>query len=70
MLDGAVQFFTDEDMTRVGRHFIDRPVMHPSSVASGAGIYIAFPPTQAGAIRDRLTLTYPEIRWLVPPERE
>jgi hypothetical protein len=69
MLDGAVQFFADEDMTRVGRQFMDRPVMHPSSVPAGAGVYIAFPPTQARAIRDRLTLTYPGIRWLVPPEQ-
>jgi SAM-dependent methyltransferase len=69
MLDGAAQFFVDEDMMRVGRQFMDRPVVHPSSVEPGASVYIAFPPAQARDIRDRLTQTYPEIHWLVPPEQ-
>lgn len=68
MLDGAVQFFADEDPLRVGRQFMNRPVLHPATVPAGAGVYIAFPPAQARAIRQRLAETYPEIRWLVPPD--
>jgi 2-polyprenyl-3-methyl-5-hydroxy-6-metoxy-1,4-benzoquinol methylase len=67
MLDGAVQFFADEDPQRIGRPFMERPVLHPSGAPAGAGVYIVFPPAQARAIRDRLAQTYPTIRWLVPP---
>jgi hypothetical protein len=46
---------------------MERPVVHPSDVPAGAVVYIAFPPSQARAIRDRLAQKYPTIRWLVPP---
>jgi 2-polyprenyl-3-methyl-5-hydroxy-6-metoxy-1,4-benzoquinol methylase len=69
MLGGATQFFVDEDVNRVGREFQARPVLDPTAAPAGAGVYLAFPPAQAREIRRRLAQRYPEIRWLVPPER-
>lgn len=68
-LEGAAQFFVDEDPDRIGRQFMERPVIHPSTVPAGAGVYVAFPPTQARSIRARLVQRFPAVRWLVPPER-
>jgi hypothetical protein len=68
-LEGAVRFFVDEDPDRIGRQFMDRPVIHPSSVPAGAGVYVAFPPAQARSIQTRLSERFPAVRWLVPPER-
>jgi 2-polyprenyl-3-methyl-5-hydroxy-6-metoxy-1,4-benzoquinol methylase len=68
-LEGAARFFVDEDPDRIGRPFMERPVIHPSSVPEGAAVYVAFPPAQARSIQSRLTERYPAVRWLVPPER-
>jgi 2-polyprenyl-3-methyl-5-hydroxy-6-metoxy-1,4-benzoquinol methylase len=69
MLGGAVQFFVDEDRHRIGRQFQERPVVEPSSVPAGAEVYVVFPPAQARDIRGRLAARFPQVRWLVPPER-
>jgi 2-polyprenyl-3-methyl-5-hydroxy-6-metoxy-1,4-benzoquinol methylase len=68
-LDGTARFFVDEDPDRIGRPFMDRPVIHPSAVPAGAGVYVGFPPAQARGIQRRLAERFPAVRWLVPPER-
>jgi hypothetical protein len=69
MLDGATQFFVDEDANRIGQEFLGRPVIHPASVPHGGSVYVTFPPSHARAIRGRLEQTYPSVSWLVPPNR-
>jgi hypothetical protein len=54
----------------VGRELFARPVLHPASLEEGTAVFVAFPPAQARAIRDRLTQKYPHVRWLVPPALE
>jgi len=67
MLGGAARFFVDEDPARVGRQFMERPVLQPAAAPAGASVYIAFPPAQARTIQQRLARVYPGVRWLVPP---
>ena len=69
MVGDGVRFFVDEDSDRIGRPFMDRPVIHPESVPAGARVHVAFPPVQARRIQGRLANRYPDVHWLVPPER-
>jgi hypothetical protein len=59
----------DEDADRIGRTFMDRPVIHPKSVPAGARVHVAFPPEQARRIQGRLAERYPGVDWLMPPNR-
>ena len=55
MLDGEVDYFVDEDPARVGRQFLDRPVIAPTDVPAGTTVILPFHPVTACAIRDRLS---------------
>ena len=53
-LNGAVQFFVDEDRGRIGKTYLGRPVRHPSQVPEGSVVLVAQPPVLAEAICRRL----------------
>lgn len=55
MLGGEVDCFVDEDPARVGRKFLDRPVIEPADVPAGTTLILPFHPVTACAIRDRLS---------------
>ena len=64
-LDGAVRFFVDEDPSRVGKTYLDRPVYHPSQVPKGSVVFIPQPAALAAAISRRLAR--PGVVYHLPP---
>jgi len=49
-----VQFFVEEDPSRIGRTHMGRPVLGPAQVPSGAVVFLAVVPAMAASIRERL----------------
>jgi len=64
-LGDRVAFFVDEDPHRIGREYMGKPIVAPSSVSPGSTVLLALAPTLASAVRARL---HPlPIEFLVPP---
>ena len=59
--------FVDEDDARVGRTHLEKPVRHPRDLQPGDRVFLAFPPTVARALEQRLTRMY-SAQFVVPPE--
>jgi SAM-dependent methyltransferase len=56
-LGDRIQFFVDEDESRVGKLHMGRPVLHPRDVPAGSVIYFALVPRIASMLAERLSLT-------------
>jgi SAM-dependent methyltransferase len=54
-LGGAAQFFVDEDLSRIGKRHLGRPILAPAAVPERAVIYVALPQPLAGEVTQRLT---------------
>ncbi|WP_193171921.1 class I SAM-dependent methyltransferase [Nisaea nitritireducens] len=54
-LERRADFYLDEDRSRVGCTFFDRPIAAPSDAQRGASIYIPLVPALAAQISERLT---------------
>lgn len=67
-LDGRVDFFVDEDPTRVGRECFGRPVVSPQQVAGGSRVWLALPTRIAEQVKARLAPQCSNLEFLVPPE--
>jgi SAM-dependent methyltransferase len=66
-LDGRVDFFVDEDPTRVGRTCFGRPVLAPQQAPAGSRALMALPPVIAERVRARLAPQCPNLEFHVPP---
>lgn len=55
VLERHVDFFVDEDESRIGRRYLDRPVLSPRDVAPGGRVYVALEPKLSQTIAGRLT---------------
>jgi hypothetical protein len=53
-LGGGANFFVDEDLNRIGKKFMGRPVYDPRSVPRGSCVYIALPNSLAQEVQARL----------------
>jgi SAM-dependent methyltransferase len=60
-----VQFFVDEDPSRIGRSYDGKPVMAPKNVPSDVPVIIALPPNRAEKVAARLAST--GMRAVCPP---
>jgi hypothetical protein len=49
-----VEFFVEEDVNRIGRTYMGRPVISPTQTPPGAVVFLALVPQMAAAIRARL----------------
>lgn len=56
-LGDRIQFFVDEDESRVGKPHMGRPVFHPRDVPAGSVVYFALVPRIASMLAERLPLT-------------
>jgi SAM-dependent methyltransferase len=56
-LGDRIQFFVDEDESRVGKPHMGRRVLHPRDVPAGSVIYFALVPRIASVLAERLPLT-------------
>lgn len=64
-LDGAIDFFVDEDASRIGRSFGGRPVLAPGAEPPGATVFLGLVPAVAGALAPRLAR--PGLHLVHPP---
>ncbi|MBF0487423.1 MAG: class I SAM-dependent methyltransferase [Nitrospirae bacterium] len=63
-----VSFFADEDPHKQGKEHLGLPVFHPQSVPyKDAVVYLAFPAETSMAIYKRLSVSYPRIKFCLPP---
>ena len=53
-LERAVDFFVDEDPTRIGGEHLSRPILAPASMPAGAHLMLALVPRVAAAVARRL----------------
>ncbi len=68
-LEGQVQFFVDEDPSRVGRDFLGRPVYAPSALPQGSQVLIALAPVLADRLLLKFRATVPQVSWWVGGQR-
>jgi cyclopropane fatty-acyl-phospholipid synthase-like methyltransferase len=64
-LDNRIDFFVDEDPSRVGKSFLGRPIRHPSQVAAASHIFVGLPHPLAESVRQRLARA--EVTYQLPP---
>jgi 2-polyprenyl-3-methyl-5-hydroxy-6-metoxy-1,4-benzoquinol methylase len=61
-----VEFFVDEDRTRVGQSFEGRPILSPNAAPAGSTVYVPLAPPIARAVVARLSKL--EARFQPPPD--
>jgi 2-polyprenyl-3-methyl-5-hydroxy-6-metoxy-1,4-benzoquinol methylase len=66
-LGPGVQFFVDEDPSRVGQRFMDRPVLAPSEVPQGASVFVGIGGGLADRVAARLSASSPGVSWEPAP---
>lgn len=67
-LDGRVDFFVDEDPTRVGRECFGKPVLSPQQAPAGSRVWMALPTRIAEQVKARLAPQCSNLEFHVPPE--
>lgn len=60
----AAAFFVDEDLQRVGKLHLDRPVFSPAAVPDGATVLLALPAVVAGPVVKRLRALRPQVQFI------
>jgi hypothetical protein len=65
VLGDTVSFFVEEDPNRVGRPYLERPVLSPVEVKPGNVVYLALIPQIAAQVDRRLRDIIPDLR--LPP---
>jgi len=53
-LQSGPAFFVDEDASRIGRQFMNRPIFHPNQLVDGSEVFVALPAFLAQSIANRL----------------
>jgi hypothetical protein len=67
-LDGAFDFFVDEDPARTGKTYMGLPIYRPSDVPAGSHVFVGLAPALAERIRRRLaTQARPAFHLHLPP---
>ena len=62
----AARFFVDEDVNRIGRTHLGRPILAPSAVPPRATVFVALPQPLADAVAARLRQGNPTIEVVLP----
>ena len=62
----AARFFVDEDVNRIGRTHLGRPILAPSAVPPRATVFVALPQPLADAVAARLGHGNPTIEVVLP----
>ena len=60
-----VDFFVDEDTTRIGRKYEGKPIFNPQEAPAGSNVYIPLAPSIARKVVDRLSVE--RARFVAPP---
>lgn len=64
-LSEGVDFFVDEDPSRIGKEHMGKPIFSPSQVPAGAKVYFSLAPSLAGTMAARLRS--PRFKPILPP---
>lgn len=62
----TARFFVDEDPNRVGRRHLDRPILAPAQVPSGATVFISLPEPLATRVAARVRTANPSVEVVLP----
>lgn len=54
-LSDHIQFFVDEDPNRVGRQYMNKPILSPQHVPNSSAVYLALAPALSSKIAQRLS---------------
>jgi SAM-dependent methyltransferase len=68
VLEDTIDFFVEEDPSRCGKLLLQKPIIHPSDVPEGAGVYLGLAPVTAKKIYSRLVNS--KFQLILPPEYE
>ena len=66
-LSSRIGFFVDEDASRVGRRFMDKPVYGPEQLPEDAHVFVGLAPAVAGPVARRLRARLPGLIVHDPP---
>ena len=66
-LSNRIEFFVDEDVSRVGGHYEGRPIISPDDVPDGATIFVPMGHKAAEALIARLAVGGSQAEWILPP---
>jgi 2-polyprenyl-3-methyl-5-hydroxy-6-metoxy-1,4-benzoquinol methylase len=64
-LGDAIDFFVDEDPSRIGRRHLDRPIVAPQDVPGDAAVYVGMAPVSAEAVLKRYAKS--SLKLVAPP---
>jgi SAM-dependent methyltransferase len=65
-LGGRIDFFVDEDRSRIGRHYDDKPILSPQDAPAGATVYVPLTPAVSSKVVARMAGL--AARFVPPPE--
>ncbi|MFZ5790015.1 MAG: class I SAM-dependent methyltransferase [Pseudomonadota bacterium] len=65
-LGGRVDFFVDEDATRIGRRYDGKPILSPRDAPADATVYVPLTPAVSGKVVARLSGL--KARFVAPPD--
>jgi SAM-dependent methyltransferase len=65
VIGNKLDFYSDEDVVRVGRDYFGVPIIAPSAIPAGATVFVCLEPKLAKAIATRHSL--PDRHFVVPP---
>jgi 2-polyprenyl-3-methyl-5-hydroxy-6-metoxy-1,4-benzoquinol methylase len=66
-LEDKVSFFVDEDINRLGKTHLGKPIISPSEIPNDSKVFLALAPSVASVIFNRLTKEYGP-KFLMPPQ--
>lgn len=66
ILSDKVEFFVDEDPSRIGREFLGKPIIGLNAIPKGANIFLALAPSLAEVLLIRLLAEAPSVRYVLP----
>lgn len=66
-LDGKVEFFVDEDPSRIGKQAYGRPIYRPADIPAGGEVLLALPTPLALQVKERLENLGNNAVYVVPP---
>jgi 2-polyprenyl-3-methyl-5-hydroxy-6-metoxy-1,4-benzoquinol methylase len=66
VLADKVKFFVDEDINRIGKNFMGKPVISPESVPPGSTVFLALAPLLAKSLFEKFSLSNDHIEYFLP----
>ncbi|HXE73973.1 MAG TPA: class I SAM-dependent methyltransferase [Candidatus Nitrosotenuis sp.] len=69
-LEGDLDFWVEEDPSRIGRDYLGRPILAPDQAPPGSLVLIALAPALSSVLVDKFRRAQPRVRWTVPGDAQ